>query len=144
MSFPEAIKIIEQGVVVERKDKKVKVLLKPGIQCGACHRCEKGKEGNYYIFAQDSLGSKKGQRVEIQILTTSQLKASLLLYGLPLIVFILVNIIVYSILKNLNFSQGLTAMIGFSSSILFMIASYYIIFLWCKKRFKAEVVRILK
>lgn len=137
------VKRIEQGTVINIKKNKAEILFKPSSMCMTCQKCERGKEGKFHLMVEDSLGCKKGEKVEVQIVTPSQLKAIILLYGLPLIVFILVNIIVYSILDNLKFNPDLSVIIGLSSAILFTGITYYIISKWCKRKVKAEVVRIL-
>ncbi len=77
--------IEEEGVVaeIEGNTAKVAILTKSGCeQCAAAGVCHPG--GEEYMEALNPLNAKKGQKVRIVVAPQIYLKASIILYGIPM------------------------------------------------------------
>lgn len=88
--------IEEEGVVVEAEGASAKVaLLKKSAceQCAAAGVCHPTDADQSFMEASNPLGAKKGQRVKVVVAPQVYLKASLILYGLPMAVFVTAAII---------------------------------------------------
>lgn len=87
--------IEEEGIVMEVTGDvaKVAVLAKSACEkCASAGVCHPGGEGSY-MEASNPLNAKKGQKVKVVLAPQVFLKASLILYGLPMAVFIAATVI---------------------------------------------------
>lgn len=95
--------IEEEGIVseVEGSIAKVAVLKKSACeQCAASGVCHSGDQD--LMEAANPLGARKGQKVKVVIAPQLYLKASIILYGIPMAVFVACAILA----KNLALQQG--------------------------------------
>ncbi len=77
--------IEEEGIVAETSDgiAQVAVLKKSACeQCAAAGVCHPGDKE--YLEASNPLGAKKGQKVKVALAPQIYLKASIILYGIPM------------------------------------------------------------
>jgi len=99
--------IEEEGIVMETHDDmaKVSVLSKSACEkCASASVCHPDGEDSL-MEASNPLGAKKGQRVKVVLAPQMYLKASIILYGIPMAVFIAAAIIA----KNLAIRMGTEA-----------------------------------
>lgn len=83
--------LYEDGIVKEVKDGIAFVILKGSDQCSACtakNICKPGEEHDKTLTVKDPFGVRPGDAVRIAIKGKNILKASFLLYGIPLILFL--------------------------------------------------------
>lgn len=66
-----------------------KVVFKRSKACGDCHACASFGDGNSVIEIENTLGAKPGDSVRIELHPGTVFKASLILYGLPLVFLLL-------------------------------------------------------
>ncbi len=95
--------IEEEGVVAEVSGEiaKVAVLAKSACaQCASAGVCHPG-DGEF-MEALNPLGAKKGQKVKVVVAPQAYLKASIILYGLPMAAFIAGAIVA----KNIALQHG--------------------------------------
>ncbi len=81
--------IDEEGIVVEADGDvaKVAILRKSACEsCAAAGVCHPGDQS--YLEAANPLGAKKGQKVKVVVAPQVYLKASIILYGLPMAVLV--------------------------------------------------------
>ncbi|MFZ7132019.1 MAG: SoxR reducing system RseC family protein [Eubacteriales bacterium] len=80
----------EIGIVNGLNGKKAKVIIQRSAACGDCGACQVGKNKlTMEAYAVNDAGAQKGDHVEVEMEFVNVLKASLILYGIPLIVFII-------------------------------------------------------
>jgi len=114
--------IIEKGIVLSAADGHAEIAL---IQTGSCEECSakifckpSEKKDTKIIEAEDPYGVQPGDEVQIEIAGTDILKASFMLYGMPLIIILLGIILGMSIFNGTSlpellsflFSVGITAL----------------------------------
>lgn len=96
--------IEEEGVVMEIQGDLAKVAVTAKSACEKCASAEichpQGEES--YMEASNPLGAKKGQRVRVVLAPQMYLKASIILYGIPMAVFVAAAIAA----KNLAITAG--------------------------------------
>ncbi len=81
--------IEEEGIVAETEGEvaKVAILTKSACeQCAAAGVCHPGDQE--FMEAENPLGAKKGQKVKVVVAPQVYLKASIILYGVPMAAFI--------------------------------------------------------
>ncbi len=81
--------IEEEGIVVETDSEtaKVSILTKSACeQCASAGICHPGDME--FMEAANPLGAKKGQKVKVVVAPQMYLKASIILYGIPMAVFV--------------------------------------------------------
>lgn len=81
--------IEEEGIVSETLDGMAKVAITQKSACEKCAAsgiCHPGEED--LMEAANPLGAKKGQKVKVVVAPQMFLKASIILYGIPMTVFI--------------------------------------------------------
>jgi len=79
----------EIGLVIHTKNNLLQLVIPRSKACGGCKACVplNGKE-SMTTFALNLCGAQIGDRVEIEPGQSRQLTSSLLLYGVPLVVFL--------------------------------------------------------
>lgn len=95
--------IEEEGIVVEVTGDiaKVSIVAKSACDnCSASSVCHPGEKE--FMEAANPLGAKKGQKVKVVVAPQAYLKASLILYGIPMTVFVAAAIFG----KNLGLRYG--------------------------------------
>ena len=99
--------IEEEGIVVEIDGDfaKVAIVSKSACEkCSASSMCHPPGDGEY-LEASNPLGAKKGQKVKVALAPQVYLKASIILYGIPMAAFITAAILG----KNLGRRYGTEA-----------------------------------
>lgn len=87
--------IEEEGVIIETSGDVAKVAVMKKGACESCASsgvCHPGDEESY-MEATNPLNAKKGQRVKVVLAPQLYLKASIILYGVPVTVFVTAAII---------------------------------------------------
>jgi sigma-E factor negative regulatory protein RseC len=140
--------IEEEGIVAEIVDgmAKVAVMKKSACeQCAASGVCHPGDQD--LMEAANPLGAKKGQKVKIVVAPQIYLKASIILYGVPMAAFIAGAIIA----KNLAIRAGNEAgsdLWAFLAGTVCLIVSFFFIRAYNNKvertqKYKPVIVEIL-
>jgi sigma-E factor negative regulatory protein RseC len=140
--------IEEEGIVAEIVDgmAKVSIMKKSACeQCAASGVCHSGDQD--LMEASNPLGAKKGQKVKVVLAPQIYLKASIILYGVPMAVFIAGAIIA----KNLAIRAGNEAgsdLWAFLAGTACLIVSFFFIRAYNKKvertqKYKPVIVEIL-
>jgi sigma-E factor negative regulatory protein RseC len=140
--------IEEEGIVAEIVDgmAKVAIVKKSACeQCAASGVCHPGDQE--LMEAANPLGAKKGQKVKVVVAPQVYLKASIILYGIPMAVFIAGAIIA----KNLAISAGNEAgsdLWAFIAGTACLFVSFFFIRSYNKKvertqKYKPVIVEIL-
>ena len=141
--------IEEEGVVeeVEGGIAKVSILAKSACEsCSASGVCHPQDEDSF-MEASNPLGARKGQRVKVVLAPQVYLKASIILYGIPMTVFVAAAILA----KNaaLRFGYGTDSDLwAFIAGVACLIISFFFIRLYNNKiektdRYKPVIVEIL-
>lgn len=110
----------EEGRIIEITDggmAKLEVLRSDA--CKTCNLCFEGSRGERLIFAENSLGAKKGDRVTIELNSSVITKLSFLIYLIPIIgllsgVTVVAQITTSEIMRALGGIAGFTV---FSSAV---------------------------
>lgn len=79
----------EEGIVIETLGPKAKVQIEKKSACASCsaaHVCHPPEQD--LLEADNPIGAVKGQKVKIIVQPDQYLKASIILYGVPLVVFL--------------------------------------------------------
>ena len=94
----------EFGTVIALKESLVQVEIPRSKYCRGCHACTPldGKD-SMMLFALNDCQADIGDQVQIQIQESGELSASLLLYGIPLAVF-LISLVLFTFLSSHSFS----------------------------------------
>lgn len=140
--------IEEEGVVMEVYGDlaKVSITAKSACEkCSASSMCHPGDEE--YMEASNPLGAKKGQKVKVVLAPQIYLKASIILYGIPMTAFIAAAILG----KNLGLRYGAEAnsdLWAFIAGMVCMALSFLAIRMYNKKvektaQYKPIIVEIL-
>ncbi|MCH5279286.1 MAG: SoxR reducing system RseC family protein [Christensenellaceae bacterium] len=77
------------GTVTELNGDKAKVVFKRSKACGNCKSCINFGTDEAIVEINNSLDAKVGDRVEIALHSSSMLKASLIMYGIPIVALLL-------------------------------------------------------
>lgn len=87
----------EIGTVIGIQGRMVQLEIPRSSRCRGCHACQplSGKN-SMTLFALNDCHAEPGQQVEVIIQESGELSASLLLYGLPLVVF-LISILLFNL-----------------------------------------------
>jgi sigma-E factor negative regulatory protein RseC len=141
--------IEEEGIVMEVRDGSAKVSILAKSACekcasaGVCH--PEGEDS--YMEASNPLGAKQGQKVKVVVAPQLYLKASIILYGIPMTVFVAAAIIG----KNAGLAYGGEAqsdLWAFLTGMSFMLVSFFFIKRYNKKveqtqEYKPVIVEII-
>ena len=129
----------EEATVLEiTNERMAKLEVVKSDACGSCNLCFEGSSGKRFLFADNSLGAKEGDRVRIEIHSAAVAKLSFLVYMIPLIGLVLGALLT----GQFTDSEGMTAL---GSIVGFMIFSVFIYFYLRKTKTKESyVTRITK
>ncbi len=141
--------IEEEGIVVEADGELAKVSIVSKSACDNCSAssvCHPGEQD--YMEAANPLGAKKGQKVKVVVAPQAYLKASIILYGIPMTVFIAAAILG----KNLGLRYGTEAnsdLWAFIAGVASMLVSFIFIRMYNNKvektpQYKPVIVEILE
>jgi len=142
--------IDETGVVIDASETRAWVRLEPGGDCSACAsssacRREADASGRRVVEAINPLGVRTGQRVVLHMEGTGIVKASLLMYALPLLLLLLGAFLGKTLGGGENPSDTRAALFGLG----FMVAGFLGIRLWGQRaagqeEFYPRITRILE
>ena len=136
--------IEEIGIVNKISNEFAFVNVNRGTMCGSCPSkglCHPfgGEENDFQVKALNLIGAKTGDKVKIVIENKNFLKASFIVYGIPILFLML-----FSVIGKLFFKKDIFSFIfGFSG----MIFSYILIKLYDKKnkeKFFPKVTEIIE
>lgn len=137
----------EIGIVSDIQGKKAQVIIQRSAACGDCGACQVGKnkltmEANAVNF----VGAQKGDQVEVEMSFVNVLKASLIIYGIPLIVFIL-GVVAGNYLPVQNQSDN--PLISFIIGLSLMALSFIVIKIFDRKgvfsvKYEPHITNIIK
>jgi len=122
----------ERGEVIEVRGNKARVKIKRSSACEGCKidsLCKMLSQGYVVIDADNPIGARIGEKVIVVIYRENVLKASLILFGLPLVFLFTGAILGYYV--NLGGMRNLSTFLG---SLIFV----SIAFIGIKFLFKAE------
>ena len=141
--------IEEEGIVMETHDGLAQVAI---LAKSACEKCASASvchpEGeDSYMEASNPLGAKKGQKVKVVLAPQVYLKASIIVYGIPMAAFVAAAIIG----KNLAIRFGSEAnsdLWAFAAGMVCLVISFFFIRGYNKKvertrEYKPVIVEIL-
>ncbi len=140
--------IEEEGIVVEVTGDIAKVAIMKKSACEKCSAsgvCHPGDQE--YMEAANPLGAKKGQKVQVVLAPQVYLKASIILYGIPMTIFVAAAIAG----KNLGLRYGTEStsdLWAFIAGMVCMVVSFVFIRMYNKKventeQYKPIIVKIL-
>jgi len=115
----------EQGKVIKTENGKVTIEISPKEACTKCCSCTASKMRHIVISEEKDKNLSIGDIIEYEIPSSQMLKIYLLLYGIPLVVFVGAILAVYAFYAHplISFFAGLAA----------TILSYIIIGLFIRK-----------
>ena len=137
----------EIAIVVENKNNRAQVEIRKSAACDGCKGCSVGREGKALrVWAQNPIGARVGQTVEIELSAATFLSATLIAYGVPLIAFLL-GIGFGSKVANL-FNLSSAEVVSFFIGLAFMSISFFIIHFFTSreevsKKYSSRIVRII-
>ena len=140
--------IEEEGIVVETDGDVAKVSITAKSACEKCSASEICHPGEHeYMEAANPLGAKKGQKVKVVLAPQVYLKAAIILYGIPMTVFVAAAILG----KNLALQADQEAnsdLWAFIAGMACMVVSFVFIRMYNKKvektqQYKPVIVEVL-
>ena len=114
-------KIVKEGIA--------KVEFKSSSACAKCGKCTMGATGEILIKAQNKVGAKVGDQVEVEILSGALISSSFLIYILPIIFLVLGYFVGFS-LHPLILSGVSQESSGIIFSIVFLFVSFVLLKLY--------------
>lgn len=117
--------IHEEGIVIEAKDGKAKVELHTNDACEECTAkvfCKPKDENANVLEVRDPIGVKPGDEVTINIEGSDILRASLKLYGIPLLLVVAGIILGSEVFKD----DILGIIMGLGSATLYYFGLYFV------------------
>ncbi len=109
---------MEKGRVTQVSGEKVTVVFKRGAACGSCKACsESSNENEMEISAYNDCDAKIGDTVAVKMEAEFMLKATLIMYGIPLVTMMLGFVI----------GNFVSQLVAFATGIVFLMLTYFII-----------------
>ena len=118
--------LFEYGVVIKSENGIAEIALNENSSCEECSAkifCSPASNNLRTLLVSDTLHSKKGDEVKISVKGQEVLKASFLLYGVPLLLLLFGIIIGTNIFKGTNYSELISFFLGFVIT-----SIYYVLF----------------
>ncbi len=125
--------IVEEGIVLQSLGKYSEIILENATNCHECSArliCKSRGDTTKIITAHDPFGARPGDKVKIAIGGSTILKSAFLLYGLPVLIFIISITAAYS----LEFMYPSNEFMSFVIAIL-ITGIYYTLFSFASKKF---------
>jgi sigma-E factor negative regulatory protein RseC len=141
--------IEEEGIVIETTGglAKVAILAKSACEkCASSEVCHPQGEDSF-MEASNPLGAKKGQKVKVVVAPQVYLKASIILYGIPMTVFVTAAIIGKNLAQKFS-GEAHSDLWAFLSGMALMVVSFFFLRRYNKKvertqEYKPVIVEIL-
>jgi len=134
--------LFEEGIVVKSAGGIAEIKLKENGNCEECTAkifCTPQNNNSRTLKVLDTLHTKPGDEVKISINGNEVLKASLLLYGLPLVLLLAGIAIGMSIFKNTDFQE----LYGFITGLIFVSIYFGIFYITASKRKEKNLLPII-
>jgi len=141
--------IEEEGIVIETTGGLARVSILARSACEKCASSEvchpQGEDS--FMEATNPLGAKKGQKVKVVVAPQVYLKASIILYGIPMTVFIAAAIIGKNLAQKFS-GEANSDLWAFISGMALMAVSFFFLRRYNKKvettkEYKPVIVEIL-
>ena len=118
----------QQGYIVEIVDSvTAKLKLKRHSACASCGKCATtSEEKDIIVEVDNTIGSKVGDRVEVNMETVNVLKAALIAYTIPLVALLLGTVGTFYGLKALNITSNVELISG-GVGLIFTLISFLIL-----------------
>lgn len=123
----------EIGIIIDTKGKTAQVAIQRHSACGDCGACHMSKAtSTMETHALNPIFAKKGETVEVEMQFASVFKAASIMYGIPLVAFLIGSCFSYFLILNLglNWDQNL---VPFFSGIALLAVAYAVIKYFDKK-----------
>lgn len=121
--------MIEIGTVDSIVGKKAKVIIERSAMCGDCGACQVGKDKlTMETTVLNTVNARVGDRVEVEMAFKNVLMASIIAYGIPLLLFI-----IGAVLSSLFTGETENPVISFISGLVLMAVAFIIIKILDKK-----------
>jgi len=115
----------ETGKVIEVTGNYAKILINRGTACGNCGACQVGREKlEMVLTAENNIGAKVGDSVEIDLEAMNLLSAALIAYGIPLLALMAGIVGGYYGFAALGISEGISQALASISGLIAMGVSY--------------------
>jgi positive regulator of sigma E activity len=115
----------EEGIIVELKEDLVIVEIKPHEECHKCGSCGAARPRRITVFGEQVQGLSVGDKVQIEMDSSTMLKIYSLLYGIPLVVFTGTVLFLYFIIQS--------PLMSFTGAIILTALSYIITGLYTRR-----------
>ncbi|HBI92024.1 MAG: SoxR reducing system RseC family protein [Terrisporobacter othiniensis] len=105
----------QQGFIIDIVDNRTaKMIMQRHSACASCGKCSKlsSECQDLVVEVDNSIGAKKGDRVEVSMESVQVLKATMLAYLVPLIFLLVGTILTYYILDLIKFSGPIEVISG--------------------------------
>lgn len=117
----------EVGIVQRQVGKKAQVSIQRHAACGDCGACHVGKDKmTMEAMVYNEVGAEVGQLVEVEMQFANVMKASMIAYGIPLVMFILGAVAGFYVLNPL-LGYGESPVLPFVTGLALTAISYGII-----------------
>jgi positive regulator of sigma E activity len=140
--------IEEEGIVMEIYGGMAKVSI---LAKSACEKCPSSEichpQDDDFMEAANPLGAKEGQKVKVVVAPQVYLKASIILYGIPMTVFVAAAIIGKNLAQKFS-GEANSDLWAFISGIAFMAVSFFFLRRYNKKveitqEYKPVIIEII-
>lgn len=127
------------GQIVEAHGDTVLVRFKRTKACGECKMCASFGSDEAIVEVENRLNARVGDKVELALHSVSMLKASLIIYGIPLLALLC------GVLIGIQFSDLLGAALGVAAAILSLLIIHFFEPQFKRRReFQPRMIRILE
>lgn len=117
----------EVGIVRNQKGNKAQVSIQRHAACGDCGACHVGRDKmTMNAFAVNAIGAKEGELVEVEMQFTNVMKAAMIAYGIPLVMFFIGAVVGFYMLNPI-LGAGESPMPAFFAGLGLTALSYMII-----------------
>jgi sigma-E factor negative regulatory protein RseC len=130
----------EKAVVVEVKGRSARLEIERNSACKTCQACSSGQGRAMFIMVKNEVGAKKGDRVNLEINSTSVLRGAFLIYLLPSLGLILGTLLTSQVTGSVVM-EALGSIAGFTISII--LVCFYLRKIELKGSFIPRITRIL-
>jgi sigma-E factor negative regulatory protein RseC len=131
--------LIEEGIVLKVKDGIAEIAIIEKGDCAECSAkvyCSPSEGNKKKLKVNDPLGVKVGDRVKVSLKGSNLFLASLLLYGIPLVLLIVSILVGLAVFENLKNKE----LYGFLAGLGVLVIYYLGVFIFLRK--KEEYIKL--